>query len=85
MYIHLDKKPSKTGEHYKGNGHDLITHWQLTNKVDIARAKQISQIERYCSRYGEKDEPLVEAKKILDYATRLVAWELKLKEESSNG
>lgn len=70
-----------TGGHYKGNGHDLISHWQNTNSVPTARAKQISQIERYCSRYGEKDNALQEAKKIQDYANRLVEWETKLEKE----
>ncbi len=74
----LKPKASITGEHYKNNGHDLINHWQLANSVPVARAKQISQIERYCSRYGSKDDALVEAKKIQDYANRLVAWEESL-------
>lgn len=68
---------SKTnGSHYKASsGHDLIAHWCIVHKPPIARAKITSQIERYCSRYGEKDDPIIEARKILDYAKRLVDYE----------
>lgn len=76
----FNENPKETGEHYKGNGTDLIDHWQNTNKPNTARAKQISQIERYYSHYGEKNNPLVEAKKILDYATRLFNWELQMED-----
>ena len=82
--LNVSKQPSTTGEHYKKNGHDLISHWQLTNSVTVARAKQISQIERYCSRYGSKDDALTEAKKIQDYANRLVAWEQSLIQAENN-
>lgn len=67
--------PSDTGGHYKCNDHDLIIHWQLTHVPAIVRAKVVSQIERYCVRYGLKDDPLKEAKKIQDYANRLVQYE----------
>ena len=70
------QQPSQTlGSHYKGKGRDLIHHRQDTNTVEECRDKIISQIERYCSRYGKKDNTLQEVKKILDYATRLHNWE----------
>lgn len=38
-------------------------------------------IDRYTSRYGKKDEPLIEAKKLQDYANRLVQYEENLIKE----
>lgn len=40
----------------------------------------IFTIAKYCKRYGKKDDPASEARKIADYAQRLLDYELDLQE-----
>ena len=70
-------------ERYKGNsGEDLIDRWAREETSEIFRAKIMAQLDRYTSRYGKKDNVLQEAKKIQDYANRLVAYEESLISDS---
>ncbi len=69
-------------ERYQGkSGEDLIDRWARESTPEIFRAKIMAQFDRYTSRYGKKDEPLVEAKKLLDYSNRLVQYEENLIKE----
>ena len=70
---------SEKTQHYKNkNGKDLIDEWIENDEPIEVRAKIIGNIQKYARRYGKKDEPLKEAKKILDYSTRLVQYEQDL-------
>ena len=60
---------------------DLIDHWAEVKSPIEFRAIMIANIEKYCRRYGKKDDVLVEAKKIQDYATRLVEYETTSKKK----
>lgn len=63
-------------ERYTGkSGEDLIDRWAREETSEIFRAKIMAQLDRYTSRYGKKDNVLQEAKKIQDYANRLVQYE----------
>ena len=57
---------------------DLIDDWAERKSPEEFRAIIIANIEKYCRRYGKKDDPIKEAKKIADYADRLVAYEESL-------
>ncbi len=57
-------------------GRDLIDQWRDNHPPEIFRAILIAQIEKYCSRYGKKDETLREIGKIIDYAKRLQDFEI---------
>lgn len=67
-------------DRYTNDGKDLIDDWAERKNTTEFRAIMIGNIERYCRRYGKKDEVLSEAKKIADYAARLVEYELSLME-----
>lgn len=56
----------------------VAEHW---HNVDMYRGWLLITIEKYCSRYGKKDEPLKEAYKIANYAKFLVELEEKLAAE----
>jgi len=60
---------------------DLIDRWAREHAPGVFRAKMLAQFDRYTCRYGEKDDPLIEAKKLLDYANRLVQYEQGLLNE----
>lgn len=59
------------------SGEDLIDRWAREETPEIFRAKMFAHIEAYEARYGKKDKPLSEAKKIQDFANRLVQYEEK--------
>lgn len=69
------KDSNKQTRYTANDGMDLIDQWSRTKSNEEFRAIMIAQIEKYCSRYGKKDDPLTEAVKIQDYATRLVEYE----------
>lgn len=57
------------------SGADLIDEFAKNNTPDEFRAVINFNIQKYSKRYGKKDEQLKEARKIADYASRLVAFE----------
>lgn len=76
-----DNVPPKQ-ERYQGkSGEDLIDRWARESTPEVFRIKIMAQFDRYTSRYGKKDEPLIEAKKLQDYANRLVQYEENLIKE----
>ena len=58
---------------------DWIDEFCATSSVEEVRGAFRFTIGKYLRRYGKKDDPLQEAIKILDYANRLVAFELEQK------
>lgn len=68
-------------ERYTNAGKDLIDDWAERKNSMEFRAIMIGNIERYSRRYGKKDDYLSEARKIADYAARLVEYELSLMED----
>lgn len=75
----IDKAGVVKQERYQGkSGEDLIDRWAREETPEMFRAKIMAQLDRYTSRYGKKDDVLKEAKKIQDYANRLVAYEESL-------
>lgn len=68
-------------ERYTNAGKDLIDDWAERKSTKEFRAIMIANIEKYCRRYGKKDECLSEAKKIADYAARLVDYEIRAAED----
>ena len=70
-------------ERYRSNtGEDLIDRWAREETPTVFRIKIMAQLDRYTSRYGKKDNVIQEAKKIRDYANRLVQYEEKLIRDS---
>lgn len=67
----LTKNPIYTAP----SGADLIDEFAKNNTPDEFRAVINFNIQKYSKRYGKKDEQLKEARKIADYASRLVAFE----------
>jgi phosphopentomutase len=74
-----DLHQSKTA-HYTNNGRDLIDECAEDMTPEQFRGAMLFNIRKYAKRYGRKDDMLKEAKKIQDYANRLVDYE-----ESKNG
>ena len=66
---------------YTSLGKDLIDDWAERKSTKEFRAIMVANIEKYCRRYGKKDECLSEAKKIADYAARLVDYEIRAAED----
>lgn len=56
---------------------DLIDYWEATRTPEEFRQIILSNLDRYRTRYGQKDSCLTEAKKMRDYLNRLVAFEEK--------
>lgn len=54
---------------------DLIDHWAEVKDPIEFRAIMIGNIEKYCRRYGKKDNVIKEVEKIKDYASRLLEYE----------
>ena len=66
-------------QHYKNkNGKDLIDEWIENDDPIEVRAKIIGNLQKYCRRYGKKDETLKEATKLANYANRLLQYEQDL-------
>lgn len=57
-------------------GKDLIDRWAEEKSVEEFRAIMIAQIEKYCARYGKKDNVISEVRKIVDYGQRLLDYEM---------
>lgn len=71
----VDPDTVHTVEHWVGRGPDYIARTAVSMNAERFRGAMIWTIGKYCDRYGLKDSPLVEAKKIQDYANRLVEFE----------
>jgi phosphopentomutase len=69
-----DLKQTKT-EHYTNNGRDLIDECAEDMTPEAFRGAMLFNIRKYAKRYGRKDDMLKEARKIQDYANRLVEYE----------
>ena len=68
------KNPIYTGTDKK----DHIDDFAENNAPDVHRGALNFNIQKYSKRYGKKDSHLKEAKKIADYANRLVQFEESL-------
>lgn len=77
-----DNKGVKQARYTGKSKEDLIDRWAREHKPEIFRAKMLAQFDRYTCRYGEKDDPIVEARKLQDYANRLVQYEEELLNEN---
>lgn len=74
---------SEKTQHYKNkSGKDLIDEWIENDEPIEVRAKIIGNLQKYCRRYGKKDDVLKEAIKLADYANRLLQYEQGLSKES---
>ena len=74
----IEANPSSKQTRYQTqSGEDLIDRWAREETPKTFRAKMLAHIEAYVARYGKKDKPLSEAKKIQDFANRLVQYEEK--------
>lgn len=71
------KRPERYTEN--NSNRDWIDEFCATSTVEEVRGAFRFTIGKYLRRYGKKDDPLQEAIKILDYANRLVAFELEQK------
>lgn len=61
--------------HYKtADGTDLIKRFADKKKRDMFIGAMVFNINKYCERFGEKDNELSEARKMKDYSTRLVEY-----------
>ncbi|WP_414049805.1 DUF3310 domain-containing protein [Macrococcus animalis] len=59
--------------HYAtADGTDLIQRFADKKKRDFFVGAMVFNINKYCERFGDKDNELSEARKIKDYSTRLV-------------
>ena len=66
-------------QHYKNkSGNDLIDEWIENDEPIEVRAKIIGNLQKYSRRYGKKDKCIEEAKKIANYANRLMEYEESL-------
>ena len=65
------KNPIYTGADKKDHIDDFIDN----NTPEAVRAALNFNVQKYSKRYGKKDDFLKEAKKIADYAQRLVEFE----------
>lgn len=79
-----DKETEHSSEHWKGRGPDYIERTALSMETERYRGAMTWTIGKYCDRFGLKDSPLVEAKKIQDYANRLVEFEESQLAQSGN-
>ena len=70
--------PPKNPIYQSQNGSDHIDDFEENNSPDEFRAAMNFNIQKYSKRYGKKDDHLKEAKKIADYAQRLIAYEESL-------
>ena len=71
-----------TQEHYETKtGTDFIQRFSDVHSEERMRGALLFNIGKYCERYGGKDDTLKEAKKIADYANRLVEFEESLLED----
>ena len=68
-----------TQPHYQTKtGTDFIQRFSDVHSQERVRGALLFNIGKYCERYGEKDDTLKEARKIADYANRLVKFEESL-------
>lgn len=71
-----------TQPHYQTKtGTDFIQRFSDVHSEERVRGALLFSIGKYCERYGEKDNTLKEARKIADYANRLVKFEESLLED----
>ena len=70
-----------TQSHYETKtGTDFIQRFSDVHSEERVRGALLFSIGKYCERYGQKDDTLKEAKKIADYANRLLKFEQQLEE-----
>ena len=62
-------------KHWHRGGPDYIERTSVSMTPERFRGAMTWTIGKYCDRFGHKDSPLQEAKKIQDYANRLVEFE----------
>lgn len=71
-----------TQPHYQTKtGVDFIQRFSDVHSEERVRGALLFSIGKYCERYGDKDDTLKEARKIVDYASRLVKFEESLLED----
>ena len=71
-----------TQPHYQTKtGIDFIQRFSDVHSEERVRGALLFNIGKYCERYGQKDDILKEARKIADYANRLVKFEESLLED----
>lgn len=71
-----------TQPHYQTKtGTDFIQRFSDVHSEERVRGALLFSIGKYCERYGGKDDTLKEARKIADYANRLVKFEESLLED----
>lgn len=68
-------QPEKATAHWHRGGPDYIARTAGSMTVEGFRGALTWTIGKYCDRFGHKDAHLKEAKKIQDYANRLVEFE----------
>ena len=72
-----------TQPHYQTKtGTDFIQRFSDVHSRERVRGALLFSIGKYCERYGEKDATIKEAKKIVDYANRLLQFEQQLEEDN---
>lgn len=80
----IDSNPELHPERYGGDStyetKKVLENW---HSPEMYRGWVLMSIEKYCSRYGKKDDKLKEAYKILNYAKFLVEFEEKMNTEKS--
>ena len=69
---------TKQDRYKSSSNRDLIDEWSDNYSTLEFRAIMNGNIQKYSRRYGKKDDPLKEARKIQDYVNRLVEYEEQL-------
>lgn len=72
----MTEREKRIPDRYKKGNRDLIQDWQERGTLEQNRAILLFNIEKYTTRYGKKDAPVIEAEKIMNYAIRLYEYEM---------